>query len=63
RAARTGPKENDMETLNALKTLAKPHDETKHPARQGFASPLVVGLVSYAAAMAMVLTVCTVTFG
>ncbi|MEO0631312.1 MAG: hypothetical protein AAFY46_11420 [Planctomycetota bacterium] len=52
-----------METLNALKTLAKPHDETKHPARQGFASPLVAGLVSYAAAMAMALTVCTATFG
>lgn len=52
-----------METLNALKTLVKPHNEAKHPTRQGFAMPVVVGLVSYGAAMAMALTVCTVTFG
>ncbi len=52
-----------METLNALKTLIKPRNETRHPARQGFASPLVVGILSYGAAMAMALTVCTATFG
>ena len=52
-----------METLNALKTLVKPRDEERHPARQGFASPLVVGILSYSAAMAMALTICTMTFG
>ncbi|MEO1536013.1 MAG: hypothetical protein AAFS11_10725 [Planctomycetota bacterium] len=52
-----------METLNALKTLAKPHDETKHPIRQGFASPLIVGLASYGLMMTLALTICTATFG
>ncbi|MEL6499599.1 MAG: hypothetical protein AAGJ54_09145 [Planctomycetota bacterium] len=52
-----------METLNALKTLAKPHDEAKHPARQGFASPLVLGLMTYGFMMTLALTVCTATFG
>ncbi|GAB5497172.1 MAG: hypothetical protein Phyf2KO_22520 [Phycisphaerales bacterium] len=37
-----------METIEALKdVLHHEHDESRHPKAQGFALPLVIGIVSY----------------
>lgn len=46
-----------METYTALRTLVKPHDESRHPSRQGFVMPLIAGLLSYGAVMALSATV------
>lgn len=38
-----------METIAALKSVIHlEHDEHKHPRNQGFASPMVIGIVAYA---------------
>ena len=40
-----------METIAALKTLVRTdHNEKRHPAFQGFATPLIAGLTSYSLA-------------
>lgn len=51
-----------METLEALRTLIKPHDESRHPSRQGFVAPLIAGLMSYGAAVLVGATVVAVAF-
>ncbi|MFI4873175.1 MAG: hypothetical protein ACIARQ_15280 [Phycisphaerales bacterium JB061] len=46
-----------METIEAFKeAFHHEHDEQKHPSEQGFAAPLVIGIVSYAGALSLVLT-------
>lgn len=45
-----------METIAALKSVIHlDHDEHKHPRNQGFASPMVIGIVAYAFSLSLAL--------